>query len=104
MTPADLEQSLLSNGLTARRFQVDAGRPNHYRLALPHGGYSGLSFATGVGVAGAQDYLRSCDSVSVPVTFHREAWDQSDDADLVFLTYGSPELAALLPAPAVDGE
>ena len=38
----------------------------------------------------------------LPVTFDRATWDESDDADLVFLTYGTPELSALLPAASHD--
>lgn len=97
VTPADLEQSLSSNGLTTRWLEPDSERPKVYGLTLPPGNTSSLSFNAEDGVAVAQDYLRSSGAVTVPVTFDRETWDESDDASLVFLTYGTPELAALLP-------
>ena len=98
VTPADLELSLSSNGLTTHWLEPDSERPKVYGLTLPPGNTSSLSFTAEDGVAVAQDYLRSSAAVTVPVTFDRETWDESDDASLVFLTFGTPELAALLPA------
>lgn len=98
VNPADLERSLASNGLTSRWLESDSERPKVYGLTLPPGHSWSLSFEAKDGVAMAQEYLRSSNAVALPVTFDRETWDESDDASLVFLTYGTPELAALLPA------
>ena len=50
------------------------------------------------GVRDIEDYLDPSPVAPLPVTFDRITWDESDDASLVFLTYGTPELTALLPA------
>ncbi|MDZ5623332.1 SNF2-related protein [Nocardioides sp. HM23] len=101
-TPADLERILLSNGLTKRWLEPDGGRPGVYRLALPVTASPTLSFIPS-GFQSAGDYLRATKASVLPVTFDRETWDKSDDAGLVFLTYGSPELESLLPRRE-DGE
>lgn len=101
VTPADLERALAANGLTSRCLMPDNERPKVYALARPKGNSSALSFAKD-GIAVADEYLRTLDPVTVPVTFDRKTWDDSDDASLVFLTYGTPELAALLPATDDD--
>ena len=53
------------------------------------------------GVCDIEEYLHPSPIETLPVTFDRSTWDESDDASLIFLTYGTPELAALLPAPDV---
>jgi hypothetical protein len=100
--PTDLERSLSSNGLTRRWLEPDRERSKVYRLVLPAGLSSQLSFTPTVGVAAPACYLQPSDAGALPVTFDRETWDESDDPALLFLTYGTPELAALL--PRVDGD
>jgi hypothetical protein len=102
VTPTDLEQALLSNGLTKRWLEPDSEHSQVYQLVLPTGESSRLSFNRADGVVAPDDYLRSRKTSALPVTFDRETWDASDDANLVFLTYGSPELAALLPRRIQD--
>lgn len=75
-----------------------------FRLVLPPSGNSGLSFMADDGVTAPQDYLRAPETSAVPVTFDRQTWDDSDDDSMVFLTYGTPEQAALLPALGGDDE
>jgi superfamily II DNA or RNA helicase len=102
VTPTDLEQALSSNGLTRHWLEPDGGHSQVYRLVLPTGESSRLSFNGADGVVAADDYLRFRNTSALPVTFDREIWDESDDANLVFLTFGSPELAALLPRRVED--
>ena len=102
VTPGDLERLLLSNGLTGPFLTPDSGQPRIYQLALPVGVTSRLSFTATDGVGTANDYLGGADELAAQVTFDRNTWDESDDANLVFLTYGTPELAALLPRPVHD--
>ena len=100
VSPADLEQALSSNGLSSRWLEADSERPRVYGLTVP-GSSSPFSFNAEDGVGIADDYLLPSEAATVPVTFDRETWDKSDDANLVFLTYGTPELASLLPLDAV---
>ena len=102
VTPADLEQTLSLNGLTRRWLEPDAERSRVRRLVLPVSAQSRLSFTRMDGVVVAEDYLRPAGRNAAPVTFDRQTWDDSDDSHLVFLTYGSPELASLLPRPDDD--
>ncbi|MBU1800854.1 MAG: DEAD/DEAH box helicase family protein [Actinobacteria bacterium] len=97
VVPGDLERVLLGNGFTRRWLVPDTVRPKTYLLQLPAGGSAALSFAANEGVAVAEDYLKPSDVGPVPATFDRETWDESEDAEMVFLTYGTPELGALLP-------
>jgi hypothetical protein len=102
VTPTDIEQVLRSNGLTRPWLEPDQERARVYRLVLPAAGPSRLSFTQAHGIAVIEDYLRPVGGTAVSVTFHRQTWDDSDDSDLVFLTYGTPELTSLLPPPADD--
>ncbi len=99
---SDLEATLTSNPLTAPLFTTDEGRARVYSLRASGGDGSRLSFMPADGVADASTYLADFGGAGLAVTFDRDAWDQSDDAALVFLTYGTPELAALLPRPHRD--
>lgn len=97
-TPEDLERLLTTNGLSRAAFEVDEQRPKVYRLKPPAENLSRLSFNELDGVRDIEEYFDPSPVEALPVTFDRATWDESDDASLVFLTYGTPELAALLPA------
>lgn len=98
-----LESVLSSNGLSKRRLQPDQNDPKIYRLALPDHGVSRLSFEGMQGVESPEHYLRLKNPTrEVRATFDREAWDRSAEPDLVLLTYGTPELASLLPREEHD--
>lgn len=97
--PEDLERMLTANGLSRAAFEVDDQRPGVYRLKPPAQRLSKLSFNDLDGVRDIEEYFAPSPVEALPVTFDRATWDESDDASLVFLTYGTPELAALLPAP-----
>ncbi|WP_179288583.1 DEAD/DEAH box helicase [Micrococcus luteus] len=94
----DLERVLTANGLTSAAFESDPSRPRVYWLKPPAEALSALSFQKDDGVHDIEEYFDPSPLAPLPVTFDRATWDESDDADLVFLTYGTPELAALLPA------
>ena len=98
-----LEEVLTSNGLSSRWLQPELDRDKVFRLTLPDSKTSGLSF-TGAGAASSpEDLLRAPSEAQViPVTFDRETWDASPDPDLVLLTYGTPQLASLLPLQVLD--
>ena len=92
-----LERVLTTNPLTAPLLSPDEGAPGTYRLALPVASPP-LSFAANAGPENAAAYTSvASGGPTVPVTFDRGVWDASSDDALVFLTYGSPELEALLP-------
>ncbi|MEU9550501.1 SNF2-related protein [Streptomyces werraensis] len=97
ITPSDLASKLTSNHLSGRRLTPDDGRPGIYNLFLPRDD-ARVSFGRFGGVTTVECYLAQLPMTSVPVTFDRGVWDSSSDSDLVFLTYGSPELSSLLPA------
>ncbi|MCB2413083.1 DEAD/DEAH box helicase family protein [Demequina sp. TTPB684] len=101
-SPEDLEHLLTTNGLTRAAFKLDEERPNVYRLKPPAETVSRLSFNELDGVRDIEEYFNQSPVEALPVTFDRATWDESDDASLVFLTFGTPELAALLPSPGAD--
>ena len=89
--------------LTRAAFESDPSRPRVYWLKPPAEALSALSFQKDDGVCDIEEYFDPSPLAPLPVTFDRATWDESDDADLVFLTYGTPELAALLPADTDNG-
>jgi superfamily II DNA or RNA helicase len=97
ITPSDLATKLTNNLLSSRWLTPDDGRPGIHRLCLPSDG-ARVSFARSDGATSAECYQGQPSTASVPVTFDRDIWDTSSDSELVFLTYGSPELGSLLPA------
>lgn len=101
ITPSDLATKLTSNLLSGRWLSPDAGRPGIYSLILPCEG-ARVSFGRSDGATSVECYLGPQSTASVPVTFDRDIWDASGDSDLVFLTYGSPELCSLLPAETTE--
>lgn len=96
-TLKDLERILTTNGLTRDAFEPDTGRPKVYWLKPPAEALSSVSFRKSDGVHDVEEYFTSSPVTPLPVTFDRVTWDESNDSDLVFLTYCTPELAALLP-------
>lgn len=93
---SDLEQRLTNNALTAALFTVDDENPRKYRL-FPPVDVASFSFAKNAGPVDPQDYKRPRFSKGgILVTFDRETADRST-ADATLLTYGTPELAAILP-------
>lgn len=99
-TLKDLERILTTNGLTRDAFEPDTGRPKVYWLKPPAEALSSVSFRKSDGVHDVEEYFTSSPVTPLPVTFDRVTWDESNDSDLVFLTYCTPELAALLPGKA----
>jgi superfamily II DNA or RNA helicase len=97
ITPSDLATKLTNNLLSGRWLTPDDGRPGIYSLSLPRDD-ARVSFERSDGATSVERYLGQPSTASVPVTFDRDIWDTSSDSDLVFLTYGSPELGSLLPA------
>jgi superfamily II DNA or RNA helicase len=97
ITPSELATKLTNNLLSGRRLTPDNGRPGIYRLFLPRDDVR-VSFERSAGATTVECYLEQLPTASVPVTFERDIWETSSDSDLVFLTYGSPELGSLLPA------
>jgi hypothetical protein len=97
ITPSDLATKLTNNLLSSRWLTPDDGRPGIYSLSLPRDD-ARVSFERSDGATSVECYLGQPSTASVPVTFDRDSWDTSSDSDLVFLTYGSPELGSLLPA------
>ena len=100
VTLGELEDTLTSNELTRDRFTPVDGRPGVYRLALPKDDRVQASFCYTASPAEPSDYRRMGVMGATLVTFRREVADTSQD-DLSLLTYGSPHLAALLPAPEI---
>ncbi|WP_204060978.1 helicase-related protein [Microbispora corallina] len=96
ITPPVLATKLTSNLLLGRCLTPDDGRPGIYNLFLARDD-ARVSFRRSDGAISIEHYLGQPPAASVPVTFDRDIWDTSSDSDLVFLTYGSPELASLLP-------
>lgn len=96
ITPAELATKLTSNLLSGRWLTPDDGHPGIYSLFLPRDD-ARVSFGRSDGTMSVECYLGQPPTTSVPVTFVRDIWDTSSDSDLVFLTYGSPELGSLLP-------
>ncbi|MCZ1002045.1 SNF2-related protein [Streptomyces mirabilis] len=102
ITPSDLATKLTNNLLSGRWLTADDERPGFYSLSLPCA-YAGVSFGRFAGATSIECYLGQQSTTSVPVTFDRDIWDTSSDSELIFLTYGAPELGCLLPAePASD--
>ncbi|MEO3756220.1 helicase-related protein [Streptomyces sp. B6B3] len=97
ITPADLATKLTNNLLSGHWLTPDDGRPGIYSLLRPRAD-ARVSFGRSDGATSVECYLGQPATASVPVTFDRDVWDTSSDSDLVFLTYGSPELGSLLPA------
>lgn len=102
-TLKSLEGALTSNGLSRRLLYPDEHHAKVYRLHCPDVSAPALSFTDAHGVEHPDDYLRPpAEGDGGPVTFDRETWDRSADPDLIFLTYGTPELASLLPLKQQD--
>lgn len=98
---SDLERILTTNGLTRRHLEPDADEPGIYWMSTPAPATT-TSFAAEAGVIAADDYLVHSADDSIPVTFDREIWDSSSNVGLTLLTFGTPELADLLPAAHLD--
>ncbi len=96
ITPSVLATKLTNNLLSGRWLTPNDGRPGIYNLFLVRDD-ARVSFRRSDGAISIECYLGQPPTASVPVTFDRDIWDTSSDSDLVFLTYGSPELASLLP-------
>ncbi|MFJ3756596.1 DEAD/DEAH box helicase [Streptomyces sp. NPDC090080] len=97
INPSDLATKLTNNLLSGRWLTPDDERPGIYSLVLLRD-EAQVSFGPSDGAPSIERYLGQPSGASVPVTFDRDVWDTSSDSDLVFLTYGSPELGSLLPA------
>lgn len=97
MEPQDLERILTTNGYTRGCLVADDDRPNIYWLKPPAETLGRVSFASSGGVTDDEEYFTPSPIPPVPVTFDRATWDESADDSLIFLTYGAPQLAALLP-------
>lgn len=104
ITPADLERVLMSNALTRGAFDSDSTRQKVYWLLPPADAFPLLSFNPAAGVRDVEEYLTPSTNAPLPVTFDRATWDESEEDALVFMTYGTPELAALLPAVGVGND
>ncbi|MFJ7140072.1 DEAD/DEAH box helicase [Micrococcus luteus] len=104
ITPADLERVLMSNALTRGAFNSDSNRQKVYWLVPPADTFPLLSFNPAAGVRDVEEYLTPSTHAPLPVTFDRATWDESEEDALVFMTYGTPELAALLPAVGVGDD
>jgi superfamily II DNA or RNA helicase len=98
VTLEHLERLLTTNGLSRGAFEPDGARTAVYWLKPPTEAVSAVSFSRVDGVRDIEEYFAPSSVSPLPVTFDRATWDESDDVALVFLTYGTPELAALLPA------
>lgn len=91
---ADLEQVLTANPLTAGWLDPVEEAPGVYRLTMPATAYS---FAAASGTTAVDDYRQpSSDTAERLVTFDRDVSDRSME-EITLLTYGTPELDALLP-------
>ena len=103
MTLQDIEDVLVSNGLSSQWLRPDAERAKEYRLLRPDNDAPALSFSGSEGVDSPRQYLgEPIEPRWVSGTFDRETWDRSADPELVLLTYGTPELASLLPRVEQD--
>ncbi|MFD8403165.1 SNF2-related protein [Streptomyces anulatus] len=98
ITPSGLAIKLTNNVLSGRWLTPDDGRPGIYNLLCLPRNEARVSFGRSDSVTSVECYLGQSPTASVPVTFDRDIWDASSDSDLVFLTYGAPELGSLLPA------
>ncbi|MGK9270714.1 DEAD/DEAH box helicase family protein [Williamsia muralis] len=97
----DLETALTTNHLTRPHLTPIAGAVGVYRLTPPVAVASN-SFATNSGTSTAADYVQGPrDYAEVLVTFDRNVSDHSRE-DVILLTYGTPELEALLPTGRVS--
>lgn len=97
-----LEAILIGNPLTTRYLTPLDGEPTVYRLTTPVA-VEPYSFGKTAGVRSRDGYnLSFAESGWRHVTFDRETRDHSEE-DITFLTYGTPELEALLPS-GVDAE
>ncbi|UAK53477.1 DEAD/DEAH box helicase family protein [Mycolicibacterium smegmatis] len=93
----DLEQVLTSNPLTAPWLEAVDGKTGVYRLSSPTQTRA-TSFAPDAGTTSAADYRSEHDTRERRlVTFDRSVSDRSAE-DVSLLTYGTPELEALLPS------
>lgn len=91
-----LESVLTENPLTAKLLAVSNEQPKTYRLTAP-AALESHSFSKDGGVLSANGYQIDTDSApQLLVTFDRDTADQSD-REVTLLTYGTPELAAILP-------
>lgn len=79
-------------------------RAKVYQFKPLAGNLSKLSFGEYNGVRGIENCLAPSSVETLPVTLDRVAWVRGAADSLVFLTYGAPELAAVLPATAACAE
>ena len=92
----ELERVLTSNPLTAPWLESVDGKPGVYRLTTPQA-MDANSFAPASGTASAAAYRRERDGrTGRLVTFDRAVSDHSTE-DVTLLTFGTPELEALIP-------
>lgn len=97
----DLKRELTANPLTSPLLRTDPDRTHTYRLALPAAA-RGYSFASNTGAESIRNYISvHGEPGDLFVTFDRDTADQYTD-DTVLLTFGSPELEALLPSARDD--
>ena len=97
-----LEKVLTENPLTAKLLTATDGPSKTYRLTPPAVPQA-YSFATATGLVDPAGYRIDLDRASeLLVTFDRDTADQSD-REVTLLTYGAPELDAILPRPANQG-
>lgn len=92
---AKLERVLTTNALTAGLFTPGEDE-GVYELAVP-GAVASYSLAPGAGVSGPASYAGEPAEPRRAVTFDRAVAEDAP-SDVVLLTYGTPELEALLPA------
>ena len=93
----DLERVLTTNLLTRPHLSLVDGTDGVYRVTPPVP-VASISFGTSSGTTTAADYLRvSQENAEFLVTFDRDVSDHSREG-VTLLTYGTPELEALLPA------
>lgn len=98
----DLETLLTANLLTGPHLEPVDGQGGVYRLVSPVP-VAPNSFAASSGTAGPVDYVTTPkQAVDILVTFNRAISDGSRE-DITLLTYGTPELEALLPARGAMG-
>lgn len=92
-----LEQTLTTNPLTAPHLTPAEAHPRAYRLTTPST-VELYSFSRTAGILNPNGYEHTPKKATdLLVTFDRETADQSG-IDITLLTYGTPELEALLPA------
>lgn len=93
---SDLERILTTNPLATTRLKGVAGEAGVYRL-FPPAGVTPYSFAESAGTSSVADYKRpQMNTAERLVTFDRSVSDHSTE-EITLLTYGTPELEALLP-------